>query len=130
MLITSKLNATHFMKKIFQALWAFNLLVVTNVFCQNNIVLSGKLIDTLSSEPLSYAAVSLQKSSSKTFLTGQISDEKGDFKFETLAKESFIIKVEYIGYKTKYIEVSLENANSVLDLGAIKLAPSVNCSKR
>ncbi len=111
------------MKKIFQALLVFNLLVITPVFCQNNVILSGILIDTLSSEPLSYAAVSVQKPSTKTLITGQISDEKGSFKFESLAKESFIIKVEYIGYQTKYIEVSLENANSMLDLGAIKLAP-------
>jgi ferric enterobactin receptor len=88
-----------------------------------NITLSGKLVDTLSGEALSYAAVSLQKPSVQSLVGGQISDEKGSFKFEGLKKEVFQVKIEYVGYKTKWVEVSLENTDTRLDLGAIKLAP-------
>ncbi len=87
------------------------------------ITLSGKLIDTLSAEPLAFASVSLQKSVTNSFFKGQISDDKGNFKFESVAKERLVVKVEYVGYQTKYIDISLDNTSIVLDLGAIKLAP-------
>lgn len=111
------------MKKITLILSFFPLLFISQITSQNNISISGRLIDTLSAEPLSYAAVSVQTQETQSHVTGQISDDKGSFKFESLKKERFIIKIEYIGYQTKYVAVSLENANNVLDLGAIKLAP-------
>jgi ferric enterobactin receptor len=93
------------------------------LFGQKNIVLSGKLIDTLSAEPLSYAAVSLQYPTTKNLVVGQISDEKGLFKFEAVKQERFIVKIEYVGYQTKYVEVAFEAVEGDLDLGAIKLVP-------
>jgi ferric enterobactin receptor len=111
------------MKKIYLLVFLFWNLFLLPIVAQNSLAISGRLIDTLSTEPLSYAAVSLQSAATKSLVTGQISDEKGVFKLETSKKEPFIIKIEYVGYRTKYIAVSLENANSVLDLGAIKLAP-------
>ena len=99
------------------------MLSALGLFGQKSITLSGKLIDTLSTEPLSYATISLQRTSSKDLISGQIADEKGDFKFESLAKERFYIKVEHVGYRTKYIEVNLETVADKLDLGAIELAP-------
>jgi ferric enterobactin receptor len=89
------------------------------------IALSGRLVDTISGEALSYAAISLQKTNAQTLVIGQVSDEKGGFKFTELQKETFIVKVEYVGYQTKFIEISLENTENALDLGAIKLAPLV-----
>jgi ferric enterobactin receptor len=97
-----------------------------SVFClkaQKSVTLSGRLVDTLSIEPLSYATISLQDASSKSLITGQIADEKGDFKFEALSKERFFIKIEHVGYQTKYVEVNLETTDAQLDLGAIQLAP-------
>jgi ferric enterobactin receptor len=110
------------MKKIIPLLIVFSIFFTFNVLSQN-ITLSGRLIDTLSAEPLIYASVSLQTQATQALVTGQISDEKGGFRFEPVKKERFIVKIEYVGYKTKYINVSLENANNPLDLGAIKLTP-------
>ncbi len=110
------------MQKITQTLTFFILFCCTKAQAQN-ITLSGKLVDTLSGEALSYAAISLQQSTTKNLIKGQISDEKGSFSFEKLSKETFIVKVEYVGYRTKLIEISLENTNNTLDLGSIKLAP-------
>jgi ferric enterobactin receptor len=111
------------MKKNIFILSFFLLFCVSHIYAQNNFSISGRLVDTLSAEPLSYAAVSVQTPETQNLVTGQISDDNGGFKFQALKMERFIIKIEYIGYKTKYITVSPENANAVLDLGAIKLAP-------
>jgi ferric enterobactin receptor len=110
------------MQKFTQILSLFILFSFSKIQAQN-ITISGKLIDTLSGEALSYAAISLQKTSSQNLIQGQISDEKGRFSFEKLPKEVFIVKIEYVGYRTKLIEISLENTDKALDLGAIKLAP-------
>jgi ferric enterobactin receptor len=106
-----------------------SLLFITCLFAffglqaQKSVTLSGKLVDTLSVEPLGYATVSLQDANSKALITGQIADEKGDFKFEALGNERFFIKIEHVGYQTKYVEVNLESTYAQLDLGAIQLAP-------
>lgn len=99
------------------------MLFALGLFGQKNITLSGKLIDTLSTEPLSFATISLQHSSTRDLISGQIADDKGDFKFESVGKERFYIKIEHVGYKTKYVEVNLETVADKLDLGAIQLAP-------
>jgi ferric enterobactin receptor len=52
-----------------------------------------------------------------------MADEKGLFQFVGLKDDKYVIKIEYIGYKTKYLEVSYETLNSQLDLGSISLAP-------
>jgi ferric enterobactin receptor len=105
--------------------FALSLFIVFSTLTSHaqNITLSGRLVDTLSGEALSYAAISLQKSNPQSFISGQVSDDKGSFKFTALKKETFVVKVEYVGYKTKFIDISLENADNTLDLGAIKLAP-------
>jgi ferric enterobactin receptor len=111
------------MKKITLIALFLKIAFATTLLAQNNLVIKGNLIDTLSSDPLSYAAVSLQNFANKGLVTGQISDDKGRFKFQSLKKDRFIIKIEYVGYQTKYIEVNLEEAVAALDLGTIKLAP-------
>lgn len=104
-------------------LFSLNLLFSTFIFSQNKIILTGKLVDTLSAEPLAFASVSIQKPAPQSLVTGQVSDDNGSFKFESLIKDKYIVKIEYVGYRTKYIEISPENNSSILDLGAIQLAP-------
>jgi outer membrane receptor protein involved in Fe transport len=108
-----------------QRLFAFGFAVLCafGLFAQKSINLAGTLRDTLSAEPLSYATISLQQSGTGILLAGQIADEAGGFTFESLSKERFFIKIEHVGYKTKYIEVNLEQAADNLDLGAIALSP-------
>ncbi len=90
-------------------------------FCQNNFV-SGKLVDSLSAEPLSYASVSILAKNNTTPVKGDLSNEKGEFRINLTTKQTYIIKVEYVGYKTKIIEINIESGDK-LDLGAINLAP-------
>lgn len=55
---------------------------------------------------------------------GEVADDKGSFQFVGLKDDKYVIKVEYVGYKTKYIEVSYDKASQRLDLGSIALSPS------
>jgi ferric enterobactin receptor len=91
------------------------------LFAQNN-VLRGKLIDSLSTEPLIYASVTLQSKNPTKFLKGDLSNDKGIFNLEIAPKNTYLVKIEYVGYKTKIIEITSDD-NQSLDLGAISLSP-------
>jgi ferric enterobactin receptor len=93
------------------------------LFSQKSTAISGSITDTLSTEPLSFVAVSLQNPTTKDLIEGQISDDKGVFRFAPVKQVHVIVKIEYVGYQTKYIDVSPESVNGNLNLGVIRLAP-------
>jgi ferric enterobactin receptor len=107
------------LKKLF--LYFLLQILGTYSYCQSNLI-SGKLVDSLSSEPLAFASISVQSKSDSKLLKGDLSNEKGDFKIDLVKKERYLIKIEYVGYKTKIIEITPTD-NEKLDLGAISLAP-------
>ncbi len=49
--------------------------------------------------------------------------KRGVFEIVGLRKDKYIIKVEYVGYKTKFIEIDASKETQRLDLGAIMLSP-------
>lgn len=107
-------------KLIFILLLSFTF---SNVFSQNDRILTGKLLDSLTSEPLAFASVWADAISQTPLTKGSIADEKGSFEIVGLRKDKYIIKVEYVGYKTKFIEVDASKEIQRLDLGAITLSP-------
>lgn len=92
-------------------------------FSQNDKVLRGRLLDSLTSEPLAFASVRVDSKSQIPLSKGSVADEKGTFEIVGLKKDKYIVKVEYVGYKTKYIEIDASKETQRLDLGAITLSP-------
>lgn len=90
---------------------------------QNNTSIRGKLVDSLTTEPLAFATLKLESKQNGSLIKGELADDKGSFQFVGLKDDKYVIKIEYVGYKTKYVEISYENLNSQLDLGSISLAP-------
>jgi ferric enterobactin receptor len=90
------------------------------VYSQTNNSIRGKLVDSLSAEPLSFATVKLERGLESELVKGELADDNGFFRFVNLKEDKYIIRIEYIGYKTKFIEVS---ADKDLELGAISLVP-------
>ena len=76
------------------------------VFSQSNSFIKGKLVDSLTTEPLAFATIRLESKSQGNLVKGDVADDKGSFQFVGLKDDKYVIKVEYVGYKTKYIEVS------------------------
>ena len=107
------------MKKIL--LIFFFQIIGFQLFAQNNL-LRGKLVDSLSAEPLIFASVTIQTKNPTKFLKGDLSNDKGLFSLEIPSKNTYLVKIEYIGYKTKIIEINSED-NQTLELGAITLSP-------
>ncbi len=94
-----------------------------SVFGQTEKTITGKLLDSLTSEPLAFASVRLESKTKNVLNKGSISDEKGVFQVVGLKDDKYIIKVEYVGYKTKWIEIEVDKSNQKLELGAIMLSP-------
>lgn len=97
--------------------------VCCDVFSQSEKTLSGKLLDSLTAEPLAYASIRADSKTQTIATKGSVSDEKGLFQVVGIKNDRYIIKVEYVGYKTKYIEVDATKDTKRIDLGAITLSP-------
>ncbi len=110
------------MKKLLFTLLALPLTILS--YAQSGNFIKGQLVDSLTTEPLAFATIRLESKSQGSLIKGEIADEKGSFQFVGLKDDKYVIKVEYVGYKTKYIEVSYDKASQRLDLGSIVLTPS------
>ena len=97
--------------------------ILSEIVAQNGVIMKGKLLDSLTSEPLAFASIRVDAKNSAALNKGAIADDKGTFEIVGLKKDKYIIKLEYVGYKTKYIEVEASNETTRLDLGAISLSP-------
>ncbi|HEY8783502.1 MAG TPA: outer membrane beta-barrel family protein [Mucilaginibacter sp.] len=86
--------------------------------------ISGTLIDSVTKQPLDYAAVGLYHSGGKSPITGVITDEKGNFKLNDVHPGSYKLAITYIGYPTKIIDpVVTTNAKPDKNMGMIIVAP-------
>ncbi|MES2796898.1 MAG: TonB-dependent receptor [Bacteroidota bacterium] len=108
--------------KIFLVTFLLLIEVITS-FAQVKVTVRGLLQDSLTSEPLSFATVKVDAKGASSQTKGTIADEKGVFQFVGFKKDKYLIKVEYIGYQSKIIEIGFEKNEPILDLGAINLAP-------
>ncbi len=116
---------------------SFLLILSITFFCQNLLFaqtggkaqVKGKIIDALTNEPLSFASIRISNSTDNKLITGNITNEKGEFSIPA-PYGSFIAEIEYMGYKNlKTANFSLSKDNSIHDFGSIKLESSANALK-
>ncbi len=82
--------------------------------------ISGRLIDSVTEEPVPLANIRILRQADSTFVTGKASDENGRFSIP-VNRGGYILQVSYIGYLNEYrnVEVTAEQAN--VRLGSIAL---------
>lgn len=88
----------------------------------SGITVTGKVIDSETSQPLEYATLVLQSIEDPSKLTGGITDINGRFDVETSPGE-YNVSVEFISYKT--YKLNNQNLNKSTDLGTIRLGINV-----
>ena len=99
--------------------FAITFLSVFSQKAQNNqISITGNIIDSNTKEPLEYATVVLNNEETKQ-LSGGITDEKGNFTIKIIPG-TYDISFEFISFKT--IKISKKIINSSLNFGTIKLS--------
>ena len=85
--------------------------------------ITGRIIDSISGQPLEYATISLLAQKENKLINGTTTDSKGAFKLPDIPEGSYKISVYFIGYKRlekRYILIS--KTNPVIILGDIKLS--------
>ena len=74
--------------------------------------ISGKVIENVGKQPVAYAAIVIKSATDNTTITGGITDEDGTFQIKKLPDGSYIVEVQFIGYKTHQQQISLSKDNS------------------
>ncbi len=84
-------------------------------FSQNNTHLEGKVLDFVSKAPIEYTQVKLYNAIDSAWITGVYTDEKGYYRFDSIAFGTYYLQYSNFEYETKYsanFQVS-ETKNSV-----------------
>src|SRR5688572_31977185 len=105
------------MKKIF----LFTLLSISFVlgFSQSNFTVSGKVIDSASKEPLSFASVFCQNTTQ-----GTATNKEGIFSL-SLKEGGYDLVITYTGYKSRMIRMSPEMKTNDLEIVMVKEEKSI-----
>ncbi|WP_259070058.1 TonB-dependent receptor domain-containing protein [Mucilaginibacter sp. X4EP1] len=89
--------------------------------------ISGKVNDASNNTPVDYATISIFKPGSTSPFNGASTDPKGNFKIDNIAPGTYIVTVEFLGYKKQTINnVTVSDANKNVSLGIILLSPIQN----
>jgi len=70
------------------------------------IVVSGKVIEKKSSEPLIAATVSLHKQADFVLIAGMVTDTAGSFAFKSVPDGNYILEISYIGFYPQQKEIT------------------------
>ncbi|CAH0995881.1 Vitamin B12 transporter BtuB [Emticicia aquatica] len=89
----------------------------------------GKIIDAITSEPLSFASIRISNSADNKLITGNVTNDKGEFSIP-INYGNYVVEIEYMGYKNlKTASFSVSKDNTTYDFGVIKLESSANALK-
>jgi outer membrane receptor protein involved in Fe transport len=82
------------------------------------VIVSGKIIDKISKQPLEYTTISLENTVTNKITAGGITDAKGDFLFDA-TPGIYNIKIEFISFKP--LELKAKSITENTNLGTITL---------
>ena len=86
-------------------------------------VISGKVIDEITKEPLPYVNIVVMDMAKKV-ITGGITEENGSFKIKDIPKGNSLVEVQFIGYTTFSKQINVTSKNKTVNLGTIALKES------
>ena len=90
------------------------------IWSQNSeIQITGLLVEAETGQPIPYATVVLNSKSTKSTITGAITNDDGYFNLKTVEND-FYLEISFIGFKTLQVRNYTVSENKV-DFGTIKL---------
>ena len=93
-------------------------------YSQDQISVSGQLLDAQTQETLPFANISVHDSENNSLLTGAITDDNGRFEIDGLSLGKYKLYFSFIGYITTEQTLVAGGLNTIFDLGKIPLEPS------
>lgn len=90
-----------------------------SLYSQEKVTITGGVMDSEEEAPVIAATVAVLKVADSTTLTGVVTDLDGKFAIPNIIPGDYLLKVQYLGYETVFLEISAEND---LDLEWITIA--------
>lgn len=84
--------------------------------------ITGRVVDSLTAQPVEYATISLVKQSDKKVVNGGSTDDKGFFSLEGIPDDTYELLVYFIGYRTTTVSNITVGKNASVPLGNVRLA--------
>ena len=104
--------------------WVLTLLCTFSIFAQNKVItVSGRVVESDSKEPAAQATIQLLSLPDSTYAAGIASSNKGWFTLPKVKAGKYLLKVSYIGFRTKFVPVQLSNNVTEKNMGTISLDP-------
>lgn len=88
---------------------AFMLLVSFSCVYSSNVKIHGQVLDQSTLSPLVSATVSLKKKSDSSIVSGKITDKGGEFVFNGIPGDEYILSVRFIGYDEQLLSLKTNN---------------------
>ena len=85
-------------------------------------VISGKVIDAKTKEPLEYVTVVIRKPNVEKAVAGTLTDKSGTFILNSIPPDKYILTVSFVGYSTWEQDVTVETAEQKINLKPISIA--------
>lgn len=90
---------------------------------QTQYTVSGTIIEKGSNEAIPSATVQVLTPKDSAFVVGVATDVNGAFKLPSVKKGSYLLKISFVGYQTKVLDLNLTNQkNKSVDMGYITLS--------
>ena len=83
-----------------------------NMSAQNTFNVSGNIIEKETGEAIISATIQLLALPDSSFVEGTVTGTQGDFTFKSIKKGKYAVKISYIGFITKYVDVDLNAQKS------------------
>ncbi len=88
--------------------------------------IEGQILDSLTSEALSYSSVALKKKGSSISIDGVLADDNGFFKFSDVNTGSYDVYISYVGYPEKKLTLETTLKSPDINIGKIRLSSTTN----
>lgn len=72
---------------------------------------SGTVADSITRQPVEYASVAIYKTNNAAPLTGVITNDKGEFVIHRLNNGNYLVKINFLGYKTSVQNLEIKNTS-------------------
>ena len=103
------------------------LLCTLSIFAQNKVIsVSGRVVESDSKEPAAQATVQLLSLPDSAYAAGIASSNKGWFTLPKVKAGKYLLKISYIGFRTKFVPVQLSNNVPEKKMGNIALEPELS----
>ena len=100
------------------------LLCTLSIFAQNKVIsVSGRVVESDSKESAAQATVQLLSLPDSAYAAGIASSNKGWFTLPKVKAGKYLLKISYIGFRTKFVPVQLSNNVPEKKMGNIALEP-------